>query len=153
MTESTARFGLPLLVQGQGQKDVTHNEALAHIDMVLHPSVVSRADIDPPADPQPGQAWLVPANAEGVWIGHERQLAAWTDGGWRYLTLEEGALLWVQDEQRLLCRNNQEWRPVLLSPVPAAVIDAPVGGVTVDAEARTVLTVLLAHLRNVSIVA
>ncbi len=35
--ETTARLGLPLLATGQAQKETTHNEALALIDLAPHP--------------------------------------------------------------------------------------------------------------------
>lgn len=99
MTETSARFALPLLVAGQGQKDVTHNEALVLIDMLLHPSVESRVLAAPPADKTVGQSWLVPLGATDVWMGRDNNLVAWTEGGWRYVPAREGMTLWVRDEQ------------------------------------------------------
>lgn len=103
MNEMTTRFDLPLLVAGQGQKDITHNEALLLIDMLLHPSVESRALASPPANPTGGQCWLIPTGATGAWEGSTDAMAAWTAGGWRFIPAREGMTLWVRDEQ-LSCR-------------------------------------------------
>ena len=56
MTETSARFALPLLVPGQAQKEAFHNEALAASDCALHACVESGPLPDPPATSQPGQS-------------------------------------------------------------------------------------------------
>jgi hypothetical protein len=98
MTETTSRLGLPLLVAGQGQKDMTHNEALVALDMVLHPRALSRGVQVPPEGATEGDCWLVPAGASGAWSGGAGKLACWTTGGWRLSQLPEAALLWIADE-------------------------------------------------------
>ena len=62
----TSRYGLPLLQAGQAQKEITHNEALARIDVLAQLAVDSRACATvPTAD----GTWIVPSNATGAWAG------------------------------------------------------------------------------------
>lgn len=153
MSDETARFGLPLLVPGQGQKDITHNEALVRIDAMLSATVVSRTVASPPAAPQEGQAWLVAAAATGAWAGRDGQLAVATGGGWRFLVMPEGARLYVEQEARALRKQGGTWRADGLAGLPATRLDPPVGGAVVDTEARAVLADLLTRLVAVGLLA
>jgi hypothetical protein len=49
----------PLLQAGQAQKELTHNEALALIDMLLHAQVESMTVATPPGGAVVGQCWVV----------------------------------------------------------------------------------------------
>lgn len=37
MMDDTPRWTLPLLAAGQAQKEMTHNEALSLLDLIVHP--------------------------------------------------------------------------------------------------------------------
>src|SRR5690606_17821307 len=58
MTEASARFALPMLLPGQAQKELFHNEALTVIDTALHPTVAGIVS-DPPGAPDVGASWIV----------------------------------------------------------------------------------------------
>lgn len=149
----TARLGLPLLIAGQGQKDITHNEAILALDMLVQPVVRSRSVLSPPASAAAGECWLVPAAAEGAWAGKEHCLAGWTAGGWRFLPTDEGWLLWVADEATVVRRHADGWKPVRGFQDPAAAIAAPTGGTVVDGEARTAIAALIDRLAVQGIIA
>jgi hypothetical protein len=83
MGETSARLGLPFLAVGQAQKELTHNEALALIDLALHAGVEAVGTNVPPAAPVEGQAWIVGSAPSGAWTGRSQALAGWTPGGWR----------------------------------------------------------------------
>lgn len=153
MGERTVRHDLSLLVPGQGQKDVTMNEALLALDRLVQPVAVSRTVATPPAGPPDGACWLVPAGAGGEWDGQAGRLACWSAGGWRFHPLPEGALLWVIDEGRRLRRTATGLVPEGLSGLPAAPVAGPSGGATIDVEARAVLSELLARLVSVGLLA
>lgn len=51
MSEWTTHLKLPFLAAAQAQKHVTHNEALALVDLVVQLAVVSDSVNAPPADP------------------------------------------------------------------------------------------------------
>ena len=48
MADGTDRLRLPLLTAGQAQKEVTHNEALLLLDLLVHASVQSAGLTSPP---------------------------------------------------------------------------------------------------------
>ena len=151
MTETTTRLGLPLLVAGQGQKDVTHNEALLALDMLLHPSVRSRSVLIPPEAPDAGSCWLVPAGAEGAWSGRGGAIACWTDGGWRIRELPEGASVAIEDEAVRLRLAGGAWSLEAPRNFPAAPIQDPVGGSIIDGEARATVSAILARLTQLGL--
>lgn len=149
--ESTSRFGLPLLVTGQGQKDITHNEALVLVDALIS-CVVERRDVAlPPHAPLAGTCWLVPEGAAAEWDGKGGQIAVATGGGWRFLVAPEGATLFVRLGRERLRRLDGEWVPDVASGTPAAPIADPAGGAVVDSEARAALAAILDRLRTLGV--
>lgn len=144
--ETTERLGLPLLVPGQGQKDVTHNEALVQLDALVQPVAESRMLTIPPGAPQSGQSWLVAAGATGNWAGMEGSLATWTAGGWRFARLPAGATVWVRDDGRTVRRVAAGWEPITWTGLSAAAPAGPAGGTVVDVEARAAIGTLVAKL-------
>lgn len=140
MLDRTDRFRLPLLHAGQAQKELTHNEALAMVDLLAAPAVEAVGEVTPPADPVPGMCWALGALPEGAWAGQALALAGWTDSGWRFVAPREGMSVWVigVGEARFL---GGVWR------VAAAVAD-PAGGDVRDEQVRAALTALLAVLRG-----
>lgn len=77
----------------------------------MYPVVISRLGT-PPVAPTEGDAYLVSDPATGVWIGHEGEIATWTDGDWVYTTPPAGGLVYVEDEG-IPYRNNEDgdWEP------------------------------------------
>lgn len=159
MIETTARFALPLLVPGQAQKEMSHNEALALIDAALHAGVVAAGVDTPPANPAVGACWIVGSSPGGAWIGHPRAIAAWSEAGWRFVPPREGLSAWVAGAGRRLSYIDGGWRAgpldgdslriagrTMLGASPAAIA-APAGGDTIDAPARTAIAAILTVLR------
>ncbi|WP_298093488.1 DUF2793 domain-containing protein [uncultured Sphingomonas sp.] len=143
MMESSARMRLPLLVAGQAQKEITHNEALALIDLAVQPSVVEIGRNAPPAAPAHGEAWVVGAAPEGAWADHAGALAGWTAGGWRFMLPWVGFAVWNRADRGTARFDGEEWRRT----APASAIDAPAGGGVIDAEARAAIGSMLASMR------
>ncbi len=151
MMERTARFDLPLLIPGQGQKDITMNEGLLALDRLVHAVAVSRTLAVPPSEPSDGACWLVPAGAGGAWTGQADRLACWSAGGWRFHPLPEGAPLWILDEGRQVRRTAAGYATDGLAGLPAPAVAPPAGGTTVDAEARAALSALLGRLVSLGV--
>ena len=107
--ETSARHGLPLLAPGQAQKEMTHNEALAMLDLVVQPAVETLGVTVPPLAPGEGQCWIVGAGATGSWEGHDDALAGWTAGGWRFVVPREGMLAWVIDASAYARFDGAGW--------------------------------------------
>jgi len=160
MTETSARFALPLLVPGQAQKEAFHNEALAALDCALHACVETGALPNPPATPEPGQSWIVAADPTGEWAGRPDALACWTAAGWRFIDPLAGMIVWNKAAGHWLHWTGSAWAngswPVSalsigglqvvgerLSDVPS-----PSGGTTIDVEARAAINQLIATLKS-----
>ena len=164
MAEATARFELPLIQVGQGQKELTHNEALHRLDRFMHLSVVSRSAAAPPISPPAGAIWIVPAGASGAWTGFAGKLAEWNGSAWRMTESQSGTLCWIADEAILAVFGANIWNADFL-PVsglrigsaeifgaPRAEVMEPAGGSVIDVQARAVIGLLLGYLRTQGIV-
>jgi hypothetical protein len=159
MSEATPRFQLPFIVPGQAQKELFHNEALARVDAALHPGVEAAGTETPPADPVAGQAWLLGAAPTGAWAGKPNQLAAFTEGGWRFLAPAVGMTAWDKAEGLMRRWTGSAWSgelagerlsvgglQVVGSRQPA--VPSPSGGTVIDVEARAALSALIATLKS-----
>lgn len=163
--ETSDRFALPLLAAGQAQKEMTHNEALAMIDMLLHPRAESRALTAPPGTVAAGQCWIVAEGGTGEWSGRDDHLAAYTSGGWRFVAPRAGMRVAVAEENLVCLYDGAQWVPDDLRPdglyiegnrvvgPRAGAIAGPDGGSVVDSEARLVLGQLLSALRSHGLIA
>lgn len=160
MTDASARLALPFILPGQAQKELYHNEALVRLDAALHAAVEEAPRADPPATPAVGQCWIVGPGATGEWAGREDALAAWTAGGWRFVSPIPGMLIWNIDAGYWLHWSGSAWRDGEL--VAGAIVIAgeqvvgprlpdvpsPSGGTIIDAEARTAIAGLIATLKS-----
>ena len=151
MSDTTARLALPLLAAGQAQKEVTHNEALATLDLAVAPSVVTVGLSVPPEDPEAGACWIVAAGGSGAWTGADEAIAGWTGGGWRFVRPRLGMLAWVEDAGRLARYADSGW--IVGAPLgdPQPPIDLPTGGTTIDSEARAALAAILTALQELGL--
>lgn len=162
---ASARLGLPYLVNGQAQKDMTHNEALALIDMAVAPAILSMDAAAPPAEPEEGQCWIVAEPASGAWSDAAGRIACRTSGGWRFLSPPEGMRVWIIDRGLWGRRDAGAWivgvepaveiridgLAVLGARKPAVAL--PDGGATIDAEARAALAAVIDRLRAHGLIA
>lgn len=137
--DHSARWSFPFLAVGQMQKEVTHNEALALIDMVIAPAVEAASVNVPPGAPGIGQGWLIGPNPSAGWAGQANKLACWTQGGWRYAQPPIGMAATLADG-RVARFDGTIWQ---LPPTVAV----PQGGAVVDSEARFAIDGLIAALK------
>lgn len=146
--ETSARLGLPLLVPGQAQKEMTHNEALTTLDLQVQASVEAVGLATPPTAPVAGQCWIVGPDATGAWADRDGDLAGWTAGGWRFASPREGTIAWDADSGGFARHAGGNW--VSRAPLgdPLAVIDLPTGGTTADLEARAAISSIIMTLRH-----
>jgi hypothetical protein len=165
VAETSARFGLPAIVAGQAQKEVTHNEALAILDIVMHPVIETLALAVPPGDPGTGLSWAVPTGGVGAWTGRQGQIACWTDGGWRFVAPTQGMTAWIVDAGQHAFWTGAAWS---MGPLPTGgvavagltvvgarqpAIADPAGEETVDIQGRAALSAVLTALRNHGLIA
>lgn len=149
--ETTNRLQLPLLIPGQAQKEVTHNEALLRIDGLVQAVVVAMGLVEPPPDAEPGMAWIVADQATGPWAGQSGSIALATPAGWRFLEPIEGMTCWCLADGRRKRFDGGAWvSDFSLDGRP--MIGSPAGGTTIDVEARSALATLLAWLGDIGLI-
>jgi hypothetical protein len=136
-TSTTPRHRLPLLFAGQAQKEFYVNEAHALTDALLHAACEGET-ATPPATPSDGDCWLVAAGATGDWLGQDGKLACRQSGTWLFVSPSAGMRLFDSSTGQVLLYRSGWERPA----TPAE----PSGGTTVDAEARTAISGLIAAL-------
>ena len=162
---ATPRLSLPFLSVGQAQKEFTHNESLATLDALVAGAVEEPPRSDPPASPALGASYLVGDAATGLWTGKSGSVAAWTSGGWRFITPCEGMELYERTSGTWAVFRGGAWEignlrgsALLLGGqqvvgVRAGAIQSPTGGSVVDAEARAAIQVILDTLRQHGLIA
>ncbi len=140
---ATPRLGLPLLFSGQSQKEVTVNEALSKIDMLLGGAVDGTLS-SPPANPVLGQTWIVGSGPTDAFVGRTDQIAGWSDGGWRFIQPSSGLRLYDREMAAMRVFSGG-WSEIT---APAS----PAGGAIIDVEARSCLAALLGALAEAGII-
>lgn len=159
MADQSARHALPFLMAGQAQKEITHNEAIALIDAIVHPVAEAAGVNTPPISPAIGQCWIVGSAPAGAWATHAQHLACWSEGGWRFAIPVVAMTVWLSDQEIWARWDGAAWRAgewpvasvivggqqVLASRRPA--IADPSGGATPDAQGRSAIMAILAALR------
>ncbi|EEW24408.1 DUF2793 domain-containing protein [Rhodobacter ferrooxidans] len=109
MSDITTHLLLPYILASQGQKHVTHNEALRLLDAMVQLSVLDRDLTAPPASPTDGDRYIVASGATGLWAGWDLNVAFWVDGVWLRLVPRPGWLAWIADEAAFVVWNGSAW--------------------------------------------
>lgn len=158
--EHSARLALPMMHAGQAQKEITHNESLTLLDMLVQ-AVAESADAHvPPVSPVAGRCWIVDAGATGAWAGKDGMIAGWTEGGWRFAAPVAGMRCWVADRGHAMRHDGSAWVDEdvrgdgyysggqRVVAARQAAIPGPAGGSVIDAESRTAIGAILTALRS-----
>ncbi|RYE87681.1 MAG: DUF2793 domain-containing protein [Hyphomicrobiales bacterium] len=111
--DMTPRLNLPYIAPQQAQKQVTYNEAMRALDVLVHPVLKSRTIATPPGSPAAGDAYLVAAAPTGAWSGKAGKIAAFVDGGWMFHAPLDGWLLYVEDDDQFVRRQAGVWSPLV----------------------------------------
>jgi hypothetical protein len=136
------------------------NEALQTLDLLVAGAVEEGPRASPPGAPAPGACYIVAAAAVGAWAGKSNCIAGWTSGGWRFIPPMDGMSLYVRASETFATYRAGAWEigavrgsSLVIGDDQVvgsrqAAIASPAGGSTVDAEARTALSAILAALRT-----
>ncbi|WP_300973985.1 DUF2793 domain-containing protein [Sphingomonas sp. LHG3406-1] len=156
---TSPRLTLPLLAVGQSQKELTHNEALVLLDMLVQ-SVCAGAPTNlPPSGPAVGDLHLCGTAPTGAWAGRSNAIAMWSGSGWRFIPAFEGMALRAKTSGLQWQFANGEWREGKILAKELHINDQKVvgprwqsisdvaGGSNVDAEARSAINQILVALR------
>lgn len=165
MIEVTARLDLPLIMPGQAQKEMAHNEALALLDAIVAGAVDAVALNDPPASPAAGSCYIVGGQPTGAWLGKADHVAAFSSAGWRFVPPIEGMSMVVKSTGLIATYGSAGWEVgemrasrllidgrQVVGPQAAAIV-SPAAGTTIDAEARTAINQILSAMRMHGLIA
>jgi len=156
----TPRLDLPFLSAGQAQKEFTHNEALQTLDMLVAGSVEEGPRADPPTSPALGACYIVDASPTGAWAGKSQSVAAYTSGGWRFVAPVDGITLYIKANSEWASYRAGAWEIGMLRGAGLLIggeqvvgarqdpIVSPIGGATIDSEARSAINQILAAMRE-----
>lgn len=162
---ATSRFGLAMLAAGQANKEIAHNEAIQLLDALVAACVEEGPRNDPPAPASPGVAYVVGPAPTGAWSGKPGQLAAMTDGGWRFVAPKEGMAALIRASGDYIVHHGGTWEQGVVRAqrvevggqqvvsTRSAAIAAPSGGSVIDASARATLESVLSALRHHGLIA
>ncbi len=156
---STPRLAMPYILASQSQKEITHNEALNRLDLLVQTIVRDRDLSAPPGSLAEGDIWIVAGAATGDWAGQEDSLAQYIGGAWSFISPQPGFQVYIEDEALSVVFHGSGWSAVLevsalqiggdqvVGSRVAAIADAS-GGATIDTEARAALNAMLSALRS-----
>jgi len=165
MSEYSTRLALPYLQTAQAQKEITHNAAIATLDMLVQAVVDDVPLTTPPSDPQDGATYIVGASATGDWQGQDDALAFRINGAWQFQPPFDGLTVWLKSFGKTISYSVGAWRVgelnasvfkvdgVQVVTSQQAAISDPTGGSTVDTESRTTLSAVLSALRSHGLIA
>lgn len=157
---ATPRLNLPFIAVGQAQKEFTHNESLQTLDMLVGGAIEEPPRAAPPASPAFGACYIVGASATGAWAGKSQCVAAWTTGGWRFVSPLDGLSLYDRSSGTSIAYRNGAWEQGIVRGASvviggeqvvgprAAPIASPTGGMVVDNESRAAISGILVALRQ-----
>lgn len=112
MSDMSSRLSLPFIQPAQAQKHVTHNEAIDQLDVLVQLVVEEVDAITPPAVPADGAVWLLGDMPTGGWSGQAGRIASWRNGGWRFITPQEGWRAWDRSAGVLRAFGPNGWGEV-----------------------------------------
>jgi hypothetical protein len=107
--ERTQNLGIPLLVQGQLNKDITVNEAFLLIDCILNSGLESLTPFeDYPPNLEEGKLILTSKTTKGLFQNFPNHIAFYKNG-WRFLKPKEGLILWVKQAKSCFVFNGEDF--------------------------------------------
>lgn len=105
----TTLLGLPELAENQSAKYLTHNEALAIIE-ILMTRVLSRTNGSAPAAPSEGDAYIMDVDT-GDWSdGVVNDLAIYYSSAWHFITPINGTRISCVGEDNVLVFDGAAWQ-------------------------------------------
>jgi hypothetical protein len=110
MPNTSGRLLLPYILQSQSQKEVTHNDALNILDVLIQ-AVAQEVGLNtPPGSPTVGQCWVVGASPTGAWAGKASQIAQAADGGgWFFVAPFKRLRLWNETTDEYVMFDGTNW--------------------------------------------
>lgn len=110
----TPNLGMPYLSANQANKEVTHNEAIIIMDVLVQARVLDKDLTAPPGSPTDGAVYIPLATATGAWAGFENYIAYWftETGTWNFILPKTGWQVFVVDESLHYEWDGTAWHPL-----------------------------------------
>lgn len=109
MPDTSANLSLPYIQPSQAQKHVTHNEGMKMLDALVHLMVIASDQATPPASPQDGDRYILPASSSGEWAGQDGNLAIFADSSWVFYLPNSGWTAWADTPGEQIIYNGTNW--------------------------------------------
>ncbi|WP_313991479.1 DUF2793 domain-containing protein [uncultured Selenomonas sp.] len=123
MADRTKKTSMKYIVANQSQKEVTINENLNLLDMLVQASAKSILNA-PPAHPDEGDTYIVGTAPTGLWTGKAQYMAGYFAGAWLLVAPRNGWRVWM-DEGKSMRYQDGNWVDEKKADIPAAL---PPGG-------------------------
>jgi hypothetical protein len=138
----TNRFQLPLLSAGQAQGSVVADTSFSLIDALMQIVVISRIIAIPPASPNNGDSYVVPAGATGAWSGQTNDIAIFQNGAWVFVPPFTGMQVYSVADSRTYVYTSGAWSASLsgLTTLPTPTVSTLGGVKSLAAAAHNFLT-------------
>lgn len=136
-TETTDTLSLPYIMPSQAQKHVTHNEAIATLDVLVQ-TVVADETATPPGTPAPGDRLIVAPDPTGAFAGQAKAIAVYRDGSWAFMAPQTGWTAYDRTRERVVVFTGENWEEL---PPPRALTALDTVGVNAAANAGNRLAV------------
>lgn len=136
MTTTSATLGIPYIASQQSQPDVTHNEAVSLLQIILAGGAITIGGNTPPASPLEGDTYVVGPVPTGVWAGRANAIAGFFLSQWLFVPGndsngtpidmgpdQEGLSIWSKTDNGLFVWTDLGASPGVLSwrPEPSSI--------------------------------
>lgn len=108
MSDSTPDLNLPYMTESQSQKEVTYNEMLNRLEIMMQPNAISILN-DPPITPAEGDKYIIGSVPTGAWAGYANNLVGFIGGAWVFVAPKEGWSCWLKSSNQLRRFLSGSW--------------------------------------------
>jgi hypothetical protein len=109
----TGRLKLPYILQAQAQKEVTHNQALNILDVLVN-TVALAITNTPPDKVNEGEIYIVGDNPQGIFDGNANNLAQVSEGSWTFYRPLNYMEVMVVDKKQKFTFVDNVWLPTTI---------------------------------------
>ncbi len=108
-SQTSPVLSLPYIQPSQAQKHVTHNVALATLDLLVQAVAADRDRTEPPEPVTAGAVHLVAAGGQGAWAAQDHTIASFDGNGWTFLAPKQGWRVHVLADGFDVVFDGAEW--------------------------------------------
>lgn len=119
----TKNFNFNYIHPSQLNKDISVNEFMTFVDILLRGVVISANQSNCPDSANDGDCYIVPSVADGTWSEYKNYVAIFSQNlGWSYISPKEGFKFFALDDKNEYIFLNEEWskteiqKPVDIKP-------------------------------------